>query len=44
MSRYWDSSSEMEERIWRGVVVSRYREDVSVCEYIRAAKHGDTNA
>lgn len=44
MSRWWDSSDEMEHRIWRAVVVSRYNEDVSVCEYIRAAKHGDTNS
>lgn len=43
MSRHWDDSETMERRIWRGVVVSRYNEDVSVCEYIRAAKHGDTN-
>ena len=40
MSRWWDSSEDMERRIWRAVVVSEYT-DVSVAEYIRRAKARD---
>lgn len=38
MSRYWDDRDTIETRIWRGLLVAEYHDDVSALDYIAAAK------
>jgi hypothetical protein len=36
MSRWSDDADTIERRVWRGLVVAEYHDDVSALDYIRA--------